>query len=95
MTAPTQDDEKQFTALVERHRRELQVHCYRMLGSFDESQDAVRADVVDPAAPAYPLRDLVADAAAWCPARRTSSGWGWAAGSRNCWRSTIPGPSPR
>jgi RNA polymerase sigma-70 factor (ECF subfamily) len=38
----TQDDEQRFTALVERHRRELQVHCYRMLGSFDESQDAVQ-----------------------------------------------------
>ncbi|QJY48574.1 RNA polymerase subunit sigma-70 [Pseudonocardia broussonetiae] len=36
------DDEGQYTALVERHRRELQVHCYRMLGSFDESQDAVQ-----------------------------------------------------
>ena len=38
----TSDDEQRFTALVERHRRELQVHCYRMLGSFDESQDAVQ-----------------------------------------------------
>jgi len=36
------DDEQRFTALVERHRRELRVHCYRMLGSFDESQDAVQ-----------------------------------------------------
>lgn len=36
------DDEGRYTALVERHRRELQVHCYRMLGSFDESQDAVQ-----------------------------------------------------
>jgi RNA polymerase sigma-70 factor, ECF subfamily len=31
-----------FAALVERHRRELQVHCYRMLGSFDESEDLVQ-----------------------------------------------------
>jgi RNA polymerase sigma-70 factor (ECF subfamily) len=28
-----------FTALFERHRRELHVHCYRMLGSFDEAED--------------------------------------------------------
>ena len=32
-------DEAAFTAVVERHRRELQVHCYRMLGSFDEAED--------------------------------------------------------
>ena len=31
-----------FTNSVERHRRELHVHCYRMLGSFEESEDAVQ-----------------------------------------------------
>ena len=35
-------DESAFTVLVERHRRELQVHCYRMLGSFEESEDHVQ-----------------------------------------------------
>ena len=35
-------DESAFTALVERHRRELQVHCYRMLGSFEEAEDLVQ-----------------------------------------------------
>ena len=35
-------DEAAFAALLERHRRELQVHCYRMLGSFDESEDLVQ-----------------------------------------------------
>ena len=35
-------DEGSFTALVERHRRELHVHCYRMLASFDEAEDAVQ-----------------------------------------------------
>lgn len=27
-------DEPAFVGLAERHRRELHVHCYRMLGSF-------------------------------------------------------------
>jgi RNA polymerase sigma-70 factor, ECF subfamily len=31
-----------FTALFERHRRELQVHCYRMLGSLQDSEDLVQ-----------------------------------------------------
>jgi RNA polymerase sigma-70 factor (ECF subfamily) len=31
-----------FTALVEPHRRELQVHCYRMTGSLEDSEDLVQ-----------------------------------------------------
>ncbi len=35
-------DESTFAALTERHRRELHVHCYRMLANFDEADDAVQ-----------------------------------------------------
>ena len=35
-------DELAFTEGSERHRRELHVHCYRMLASFEEAEDAVQ-----------------------------------------------------
>ncbi|HEY2878692.1 RNA polymerase subunit sigma-70 [Nocardioides sp.] len=36
------DDANDMEAAFERHRRELHVHCYRMLASYDDAEDAVQ-----------------------------------------------------
>jgi RNA polymerase sigma-70 factor (TIGR02960 family) len=42
IAAAVSGEETEFGELAERHRRELHVHCYRMLASFDEAEDAVQ-----------------------------------------------------
>lgn len=35
-------DEAAFTAIADKHRRELHVHCYRMVGSLQDAEDMVQ-----------------------------------------------------
>ncbi len=39
VAAATAGDERAFATLVDRYRRELQVHAYRILGSWEDSED--------------------------------------------------------
>lgn len=42
VTAAIAGDESAFTTLTRRHRRELHVHCYRMVASFEDAEDLVQ-----------------------------------------------------
>jgi RNA polymerase sigma-70 factor (ECF subfamily) len=39
IAAARSGDTEQFALLTERHRRELQVHCYRMLANYEDARD--------------------------------------------------------
>ncbi|MEU5636154.1 RNA polymerase subunit sigma-70 [Streptomyces rishiriensis] len=55
----TPSGEDAFTALVEGRRRELRVHCYRLLGSYDEAEDLTQETFLR----AWRARDTLDDVA--------------------------------
>src|SRR6266545_865968 len=46
LAAARSGDDAAFGAMVTPHRRALHLHCYRMLGSLDEAEDALQETMV-------------------------------------------------
>jgi RNA polymerase sigma-70 factor (ECF subfamily) len=85
-------------AAFERHRRELHVHCYRMLASYDDAEDAVQETYLrawrarDGFDGAHPRAWLYRIATRVCLDRAKAGRRRAAAGSEVAWLTPYPDP---
>ena len=89
LTAARAGDASAFGALVEPHRRDLHAHCYRMLGSLQDAEDALQ-DALLRAWRGLERFEGRARCARGCTGSPPTPAWTWPSGARRaCCRSTT------